>query len=75
MRKGLAIAAIVVVAIIIVAAIWVGQGGGEDGLDLVDGYLEMDTGQEGFLEDHRFVIVDGSDMRRSSFLEVYEDLN
>jgi hypothetical protein len=75
LRKGLAVAAIIVVAIIVIAAIWVGLGGGDDGLDAVDGYLNMDAGQETFLADHGFVVVDGSDLGRSSFLDVYEDLN
>jgi hypothetical protein len=75
LRKRLVLAAIIVVAIIIVAAIWVGLGGGEDGLDAVDGYLKMDGGQESFLEDHRFVVVDGSALGQDSFAAVYEELN
>jgi len=75
LRKGLVLAAIIIVAIIIIAAIWVGLSGGDDSLEAVDGYLRMDQGQESFLEDHRFVVVDGSGMRQSSFLEAYEELN
>ncbi len=69
------VAAILVVAIIVVAAIWGGLGGGDDGHDAVDGYLHMGIGQESFLEDHRFVVIDGSGRQKSSFMDAYMYLN
>jgi len=75
LRKRLVLAAIIVAVIIIIAANWVGLGGRDDGLGAVEGYVEMAPGQRDFLEGHKFVVIDRSYMERSSFLEMYNELN
>ncbi len=71
------IGAIVVVAILLLATVvWVVfRGSDDEGLDQVDAYVDLTSDQEAFLEDHKFVVVDGSSLGYDNFEVVYDDLN
>ncbi len=70
------LAAIVVVALIILASVaWVMvSGSGDEGLEQVDTFADLTSGQQGFLEDHGFVVVDGSSLGYDTFQEAYYDM-
>ena len=75
-RRGL-VFAIAVVIILIVASMAVLLGGreGGSGLGAIDSQLGLTSKQEADLEDHWFVVVDGSGERVDSFLGAYQNLN
>jgi hypothetical protein len=71
------IGAIVVVAILLLATVWwvMFRGSDDEGLDQVDAYVDLTSEQESFLEDHNFVVVDGSALEYDNFEVAYDDLN
>ncbi len=71
------LAAVAVVAILLLATVvWVAVRGSDDeGLDEVSAFVDLSGDQEAFLEDHRFVVVDGSALGYDSFEVAYDDLN
>ncbi len=75
--KGRWIAAIGIVLILIGATVvWVMvRSTAEYGFEEVDAYLDLTDAQKDFLEEHNFVVVDGSGLRKDTFLGAYEDLN
>jgi hypothetical protein len=69
--------AVVVVVILVVASLAVLLGGrdGGSGLGAIDSQLGLTSEQEAALDDHWFVVADGSRERAESFLGAYQKLN
>ncbi len=68
---------IAVVAILLLATVvWVAvRGSDDDGFDEVSAFVDLSGDQEAFLEDHNFVVVDGSALGYDNFEVTYDDLN